>query len=674
MTKTQTGCCSFGDPALVGNGTIVLNVTRGVNSSTAATHPGGSDVTILTTGAAAGTDWDQVYANKLIDPASKCNTTANGQTDLGAVACTYVHDGFGVSVFSTGGSKDDLDINTGTAPNISHNWMWTDSSVPPSDEILDAFAAKYDHTATGGHEFLYFGADRWSVNGAKDMGFWFFKSAVSLNADGTFNGKHTLGDILALGTFTQGGAITSIRVFSWVGTGGDTNTVLQTAGSFPDCVPGGAADSGCNTVNNTTVPSPWAYQGSASTAVPGVFYAGALMEGGIDLTAIGATGCFSSFMAETRSSPSIGSQLKDFALGQFESCGASIVTQVSDDNFDLGGSVTDSATLHVTGGANPPTPTGFINFYLCGPTSGITSCSASGTAEGHVNLTTATGTPPNYTVQSTSVTPTVAGDYCFYAEYPASQDTNYPAGAFPADAANECFTVNPNQPGIVTNATAGPVDPGTAISDTATLTGTATPSNGLGGTITFNAYGPDDATCATSVYTSVADVTGNDDYNSETDGNGGIFAPTDPGTYLWIAAYVPDAGDVNNLSATTACGDPNESSIVQQFNPTLSTAQTVTIKDTATILDGGGGGDLAGTAHFQLFTDNQCTAGNEVAGTAEDVAVSGASPQTASTTPLTITDPGYSTLYWQVSYTSTNSAQTDIGATCTENSSLDIND
>jgi hypothetical protein len=54
--------------------------------------------------------------------------------------------------------------------------------------------------------------------------------------------------------------------------------------------------------------------------------------------------------------------------------------------------------------------------------------------------------------------------------------------------------------------------------------------------------------------------------------------------------------------------------------------------------------------------------------------VSGASPQTVTTTAMTILDPGEPTIYWQVSYTSDNPAQTGIAATCTENSSIDIND
>jgi hypothetical protein len=359
--SASTGGCGFNDPALVASRTRVYNVTR----TAGAAHVGGSDVTQLITGAAAGDDWDQIYASVTAD----ANDTGDDDkcTALGAVECSWIHDPFNVSIFTTGGSKDDLDVS---------NWRHTSGSVPPSDEILDAFAAKYE---SGGNQLLFFGADRWSTNGAKDFGFWFFKNPVTAEADGTFgDAVHAVGDILILGTFTQGGAVATIRVFSWVGTGGDTNGSLLTEGNFGDCVPGGGTGPGCNTVNDTTIPSPWAYQGAGSTQVPGVIYNGGFLEGGINLTDLGLTGCFSSFLTETRSSPSIGAQLKDFVLGTFESCGATITTQASDDSFEIGGSISDNATVNVTGGG--PAPTGNVDFYLCGPSAGITSCDATGTA------------------------------------------------------------------------------------------------------------------------------------------------------------------------------------------------------------------------------------------------------------------------------------------------------
>jgi len=110
------------------------------------------------------------------------------------------------------------------------------------------------------------------------------------------------------------------------------------------------------------------------------------------------------------------------------------------------------------------------------------------------------------------------------------------------------------QPGIVTTATTAAALGG-AISDTATLSAAVPPGPTPTGTITFNAYGPADATCANAPpFTSVVPVNlGAANYSS------GPFTPAAVGTYRWIAAY---SGDANNAAATTACNDNGEVSTV----------------------------------------------------------------------------------------------------------------
>ena len=71
------------------------------------------------------------------------------------------------------------------------------------------------------------------------------------------------------------------------------------------------------------------------------------------------------------------------------------------------------------------------------------------------------------------------------------------------------------------------------------------------------------------------------------------------------------------------------------FNPSLTTAQTVTIKDDATITVSGGG-DLSGTAHFQPFSGAGCAAGTEL-GAVQDVAVWARLPRLSAR--LQINDP-----------------------------------
>ena len=207
---------------------------------------------------------------------------------LGAVECACTADGrpqeTDETYFTGGGSKDDLDINDRATRRARWAWLNTDSSVPPSDEILDAFAAKYE---VGGRQLLFFGADRWTTNGAKDFGFWFFKNEVSADTVEYQRVRschpHRRGPRRHPGSWARSPrAVPSRRSASssWVGTGGDVNGVLQTEGNFADCVPGGGTGDGCNTVNNTTIQSPWPYQGGSTGNVAGSIYAGGMPKAG----------------------------------------------------------------------------------------------------------------------------------------------------------------------------------------------------------------------------------------------------------------------------------------------------------------------------------------------------------------------------------------------------------
>ena len=471
---TSTGGCGFTDPADSTAQARTWTVTRAVNSTTLAAHSGGSDVTWMnqeTTPADTppGDDWDQVHAQVTAD------TDDTGDDDkciaLGAVECVWAHDDFHVTVFTTGGSKDDLNINPIAALNEpGTGWKWTDSSVPPSDEILDAFAIKY----ANGDQLLFFGADRWTTNGAKDFGFWFFHDQVGLCPDagppnctgvpdGQFFGNHTRptatsrGDLLLLGTFTQGGAIATVRAYEWVGEGGDTNGTLDFLGAFGDCAAGGGSPDGCNTVNNTTVPAPWPYQGGNTGNVSGSLYSGALLEGGINLTDLGLEGCFASFMAETRSSPEPGAQLKDFSLGNFESCGATLQTtpvdatgnpltnsggtSLNDVSIGTGSvQVKDKATLNVTG---TTTFTGTLSFFICGPIDPAL-CTSDGVSAGSQPANA------NGTYTSNAVTLTEVGRYCWRGEW-TSPTPGLTAGASDSSV-TECFEVLPVTPTLVTTA------------------------------------------------------------------------------------------------------------------------------------------------------------------------------------------------------------------------------
>ncbi len=92
-------------------------------------------------------------------------------------------------------------------------------------------------------------------------------------------------------------------------------------------------------------------------------------------------------------------------------------------------------------------------------------------------------------------------------------------------------------------------------------------------------------------------MNGNGNYNS------GNFTPAAVGTYYWTAAY---SGDANNLPATTFCGDPGESSVVNKAAPSVATAQKLFPQDSAAI-SATAGGTPTGSVSFKLFGPNDAS-------------------------------------------------------------------
>ncbi|GHK03709.1 hypothetical protein ACWEWI_19355 [Streptomyces sp. NPDC003753] len=113
----------------------------------------------------------------------------------------------------------------------------------------------------------------------------------------------------------------------------------------------------------------------------------------------------------------------------------SIVTTPSRTRLQVGTTVVDRAT--VTGNAqegNPAASGATVTFFVCGPPA--TSCTSGGTAVGGPRPLTATSST-TATATSPPFRPTVAGTYCWRAEY--SGNPNY--AAVSADGSSECFTV-----------------------------------------------------------------------------------------------------------------------------------------------------------------------------------------------------------------------------------------
>src|SRR3989454_10968556 len=237
-----------------------------------------------------GDDWDNLYTCPA-DGVLGCTKATPGVGNSAAAISDLVVDLSPSSIFTGGGSKDQLDMN---------QWNWKDGSVPDKDDLIEAFAALYTPTsgARAGHKILYFGANRLAVNGDAQIGFWFLQSAVSLKSDGTFQDNsgnpahHAVGDILILSNFVNGGGTSENQAFTGPILNPDRTArlmqpVQKTAGANGVCDP---TDSACAATNGSVVPALDPDFTSKSGAPTGFYPVVGFFEGGLDLTAIGLGG------------------------------------------------------------------------------------------------------------------------------------------------------------------------------------------------------------------------------------------------------------------------------------------------------------------------------------------------------------------------------------------------
>jgi len=309
---------------------------------------------------------------------------------------------------------------------------------------------------------------------------------------------------------------------------------------------------------------------------------------------------------------------------------ATTLTTAASAGVALGGSVRDTATI-----ANGLAPIGTITFTLFGPNNP--------TCTGSPVFTSTVPIGGNGTYPSGSFTPVLAGTYNFVAIY--SGDINNAPATSPCGAPNESVVVGMTAPNLTTTASAA-VALGGSVSDTATLAGGVSPT----GSITFNLFGPNNATCTgVPVFTSTVPVAGNGSYPS------GTFTPVTAGTYRFTASY---SGDANNGSANSPCNAPNESVVVSGNTPTLSTTASANINLGGTVTDSAtlaGGSAPTGSITFTLFGPNNATCtGTPVFSSTVSVTGNG----TFTSAPFTPTAAG--TYRWVASYSgdANNSAVT----------------
>ena len=616
-------------------------------------------------GAGLPDDWDRICkAGTAGLPTPLCTSAGAANTAV----LSFDVDAPGATIFTgaePGGQSKDIDDISG--------WRWKSGSVPDKDELTHGYAAQYtaevDPDHVGSETLLYFGANRFAQSGDAQIGFWFLQNRVTLvppasGAVGSFSDVHEIGDLLILSNFTQGGGQPTVRVFEWVGSGGSDGAIDLVVGDVdtPQDCDVVSDDDFCATVNDVGgVTSPWPYTPKSGPA--NQFPAGALYEGGVNLSSIPefANRCFSTFLAESRSSAEPNAVLKDFMIGSFAPCEATLVTTPSTGaggTVTPGTDVTDTAVVLGGGIANPPTPTGNVTFFLCGPIATGT-CASGGTQVGSpVSLSDSSPPPGEATAISaavnTAASPLTPGRYCFRAEWPG--DSNYPVALSHAGSGDsECFNVAK----IDTNTVTTPVDGSgvethsitltQSIRDRAVVTGTAAGGDPTG-TVTFFVCGPiASGTCAsggTQVGAAQPLVSDGNPATFTSSATSDPFTPTAVGRYCFRGEY----GGSTIYNPSSDSGE-NECFVVTDTTA-ITSAQTWLPNDSAT-LTSANGAPLNGSLSFTLYSGLTCS--GTVLRPAESFTLSNAaSPVQRSTTNSTVSVTVTSDVSWGVVFTSTD--------------------
>ena len=273
-------------------------------------------------------------------------------------------------------------------------------------------------------------------------------------------------------------------------------------------------------------------------------------------------------------------------------------------SIQLGATTHDSVT--VSGNPVAGTPSGSVNFSVCGPLASASGCATGGTSLGSGTLSGGSTKGPDFT-------PTALGTYCYRGDYPAAG--NYLAST---DAsAQGCFAVTQASSATTSTPADASIQLGGSTTDSVTVSGNAT-AGMPSGVATFSVCGPLPATadCAPGG-TALGTVTL----------SGGIatspsFVPGALGTYCFRVDY---GGNANYLASSD--GSAGECFTVTQANSaTTSTPSSASIQlgdstqDSVAVSGNSVAGTATGNVSFSvcgpLGSASACASGGASIGTA----------------------------------------------------------
>jgi hypothetical protein len=546
----------------------------------------------------------------------------SGNTDWANVA------GLNTGIDKPSGSTDNA-FGQGTKEDNANTNVVT-GSIPPNKNDLTRFYEASEQVQNGAI-FLYLGWERLVNIGNANLDFEINQHATSgftSSTTGPVTLNRTAGDLLV--TYDFGGSGTpTLGLNTWL-TAAAGNTVSQclSANSLP-CWGKHVTLTGSNSegaVNTGTISEPIA-GGNLGTGLFG--------EAAINLTQAGVfppgvCEAFGSAFAKSRSSSSFTAELKDFIAPiavNVSNCGSITIHKVTENGDSSFGYTT-------TGGLSPST------FSLSNGGTQTYDKLGAGSYSVTENLTQAQ-IDAGWTLKDLSCG-TVTG---------SGTSVNIGGSTVGITLGNggtvDCTYTNHTKlsPTIATTLSANPVDVGSTVHDSATLSGATADADG---TVTYTVY--TNSSCTTSFA----------DGGTKTVTNGSV-PDSDPvtfnaaGDYYWQAVY---SGDANNNQATSDC--TSEHLVVNKKQPANSTAQSLIPNDSFTL---SGGFNPTGSITFNLYSPSDATCSGAPALT-ETVTVNGNGTYSTSNSTLVASAEG--TWRWMSTYSGDSNNQSTTSACGTE--------
>jgi len=501
-----------------------------------------------------------VFVNNTTVPTAPAQVTTNATI----VDADFIVDPMSVHVTSCGTGDPTVFTGQGAEKNGGRfdTFTYATASVPNKDDLANIYALAHVDGATNE---VFFGAERVVNNGDSHIDFEFLQSPLSRTGTcaGGFTGHRSMGDLLLVVDFTNGGALGGTQLFEW--------HCVAESGTQP--IDGTVCDP---PANGKSVPH---YQSIGNTAVVfGVNGGGPIgcggwvclnpdgsstatvatnefMEGGIDLAQLGFTGCFSTLLPHTRSSQQFTATLKDFAIVNFVTCGTpEIVTTPNPAGpVAIGTTLNDTAVL--SGGVNP---TGSIIFKLFPPSS--PTCAAG--TEVYTDSVTVNGNG-SYSTDDGGFVTNVAGTWNWTAFFDSADPARNP------DAESGC--------GLEAVSVLAPT---TILTKTAAVTTTVvyTYTEENDGSVPLTAPSVVDPDC-TAAGGTVAYASGDTDTN-------GVLDPGETWTFNCTATYTGAGSFVNTATGhgtdplgldVTFCADPNNPPATVRCDQDEQDSVTVTV-------------------------------------------------------------------------------------------------